>query len=141
MNALTIRTLATFPPELQAYIRSHSYDDTEELVQQVALSLLDARRDDTMRTIFNRARSAVRRFTQNAAHYGASLDSVADVAAGNEQTTERKKRRIARELAADFGVTTRRARQIVAAQVKRARQGDLFSFSDDGSDDGEKGGE
>jgi hypothetical protein len=143
MNALTARTLATFPPELQAYIRTHSHDDVEELVQQVALALLEARRDDTMRSIFNRARSAVRRFTQNPAHYGRGrgIDGIADVAADDKDTPPRggkKRRELTREIAADRGVTSRRARQIVAAQVKRAKQGDLFA--DDGSDAG-KGGE
>lgn len=130
MNALTARTLSTFPPELQSYIRSHHYDDIEELVQQVALALLEARRDDTMRSIFNRARSAVRRYTQNPAHYGRDIDGFADVADDNDPTNPPrgggKKRDLAREIAADHGVTTHRARQIIAKQMERAKQGDLF---------------
>lgn len=139
MNALTARTLATFPVELQACIRSHHcshhYDDIEELVQQVALSLLEARRDDTMRAIFNRARSAVRRFTQNPAHYGRDIDGFAGVADDDKDPTPprgKKRRELAREIAADHGVSTRRARQIVAEQVRRAKQGDLFAGYESG---------
>lgn len=129
MNTLTLRTMLTFPPELQHSVRAHRFDDIDELVQQVALSLLEASRDDTMRAIFNRARSVARRFTQDLAHHSRSLESVADVAAdgGDDGAPRaRKRRKIAREVSADFGVTTRRARQIIAAQVKRAQQGDLF---------------
>lgn len=136
MNALTARTLSTFPVELQAYIRARSYDDTEELVQQVALALLEARRDDTMRSVFNRARSAVRRFTQNPAHYGRDIDGFADVATDDTDPTDpprgKKRRELAREIAADHGVSTRRARQIIAKQVRRAQQGDLFSGYESG---------
>lgn len=128
VNALTLRTLATFPPELQTRCRAHIYDDFDELVQQVALALLEARRDDTLRAIFNRARSAVRRYTQNPAHYGRDIDGIAeDVAADYTPAGGKKQREIAREISADHGVTTRRARQIIAAQVERAKQGDLFA--------------
>lgn len=136
MNALTARTLATFPAELQAQVRSHAFDDIEELVQQVAVALLEASRDDTMRAIFNRGRSACRRFTQDLSHYGRGLDGIADVADEPPSGGGRKRRELTREIAADRGVTTRRARQIVAAQVKRAKQGDLFA-----DDDGEAGDE
>ena len=137
MNALTLRTLATFPSELQARCREHIYDDIDELVQQVALALLQARAGDTLRVIFNRARSACRRFTQDAAHYGRALDGVADTHTPACGGGGEKKREIAREISADLGVTTRRARQVIAAQLRRAEQGDLFA--DDGSDDDEKG--
>ncbi len=127
MNALTLRTLATFPAELQTWIRAHAarFGDIDELVQQVAVVLLEASRDDTIRTIFNRARSACRRFTQDLAHYGRGLDGVADTHT-HAPDGGKKKREIARSISADYGVTTRRARQIIAAQVKRAQQGDLF---------------
>lgn len=142
MNALTLRTMSTFPDELQHRIRAHAYDDFDELVQQVALALLEAGRDDTMRAIFNRARSACRRFTQDIAHYGRDIEGIADVADTPTHTPDggKKQREIAREIATDHGVTARRARQIIAAQLRRARQGDLFAGGgSDGSDDDEKG--
>lgn len=140
MNALTLRTMRTLPAELQHRIRAHRFDDADELVQQVALSLLEASRDDTMRAIFNRARSACRRFTQDLAHYGRALDRVADLAAADADDDQprrgQKRRDITRDIAETFRVTPQRAGQIVDAQVRRAAQGDLFA--DDGSsDDGE----
>lgn len=131
MNTLTLRTLLTFPAELQHRVRAHRLDNIDELVQQVALALLEASRDDTMRAIFNRARSACRRFTQDLAHYGRSLDGVAN-ADTHTPAGAKKKRGIAREVSADFRVGVARARQIVRAQIERARMGDLFA--DDGSD-------
>lgn len=140
MNALTLRTLSTFPTEHQSQVRAHRFDDINELVQQVALALLEANSDDTIRAIFNRARSATRRFRQNLAHYCRSLDAVENIAAGDvtETAAARTRRLTTREITADFGVTTRRGRQIVAAQIERARMGDLFAdygHDDDGEDE------
>lgn len=134
MNTLAVRTLLTFPADLQHRIRAHAarHGDGDDLVQDVAEALLEAKSGDTIRTIFNRARSANRRFTQDLAHYGRALDAVADLAAGADDQTRRglKRREIARDLAETFGVTMQRAGQIVDEQLKRAEQGDLFA--DDG---------
>lgn len=137
-DALTARVLSTFPPSLQAQVRSHSelgFADIHDLVQAAAVALLEARHGDTMLAIFSRARSASRRYTQDPVYYGSPIDGIADTCAhvAAQPTCSRKKREIAREVSADFGVTGRRARQIVAAQLERARQGDLFA--DDRSDD------
>ncbi|MHB1062835.1 MAG: hypothetical protein ACYC0G_13120 [Thiobacillus sp.] len=136
MNALTLRTLSTFPPELQSQVRAHRFDDIDELVQQVALALLEARRDDTIRTIFNRGRSACRRFTQDLAHYCRALDAVAGLAAADAdadgQRRGLKRRDITRDIAETFRVTPQRAGQIVDEQLRRAAQGDFFA--DDGSE-------
>lgn len=142
-DALTLRTLSTFPNELQHRIRAHAarFGDLDELVQQVALSLLEASRDDTMRAIFNRARSACRRFTQDLAHYNRALDAVAGLAAADADDDQPrrglKRRDITRDMAETFRVTQRRAGQIVDKQLKRAAQGDLFAG--DGSGDDGKG--
>mgnify|MGYP000185608724 CR=1 FL=1 len=138
MNALTLRTLSTFPLELQHRIRAHAarFGDGDDLMQDVAEAWLSARSTDTLRTIFNRARSANRRFTQDLAHYARSLGAVADLAAADADDQPRrglKRRDITRDLAETFGVTPQRAGQIVDAQLKRAEQGDLFA--DDGRDD------
>lgn len=138
MNTLTFRTLSTFPAELQSYALAHAYDDFDELVQQVALALLEAKSGDTLRAIFNRARSACRRYTQDLAYYGRGLDGIADPATDDKPDDEppsgggRKRRELTREIAADRGVTARRARQIVAEQVQRAKRGDLFAGYESG---------
>lgn len=132
MNALTLRTLRTFPQELQARCRAHRFmDELDDLVQACAVELLQAKRTDTLAQIFNRARSACRRFTQDLAHYSRELDAELDAAPGNDGEPSPggggRRREITRRVAEQQGVTRRRAQQLVAAQVKRARQGDLFS--------------
>jgi len=150
MNPLTLRAIRSFPDELQHRIRAYRFGDIDDLVQQVGLALVQAKSSDTMRVIFNRARASCRRYTQDLAHYARSLDAVADAAdddfnrarsacrrytqdlahyAADDEPTPGggRKRQIAREIAADHGVTTRRARQIIAAQLRRAKQGDLFA--------------
>lgn len=141
MNAalsLSHRVLATFPPSLQAQIRAQAergFDDIDDLVQDAALHLLAG-------AGFGSARSAGRRYTQDPAYYGRSLDGIADTLAAEsaQPTRARKKREIAREITADFRVGKRRARQIVAAQLERAKQGDLFVHDEDedGEDDDER---
>lgn len=150
MNALTLRTLLTFPTDLQHRIRAHAarFGAGDDLVQDVAEALLEASRDDTIRTIFNRARSANRRFTQDLAHYGRALDAVADLAAADAdadadgQRRGLRRRDITRDIAETFRVTPQRAGQIVDEQLRRAAQGDLFAGDGSGrNDDGEKGDE
>lgn len=133
MNALTARTLCTLPAELQTQIRAHRFgDDLDELVQAAALALLEAHSGDTLAAIFKRARSAARRFTQDLAHHSAGLDDVGDVAAGRYEPTPLRRQDITREIVQQHGVTPRRARQIVAAQLERAKQGDLFAGNESG---------
>ncbi|MBT9591140.1 MAG: hypothetical protein IV089_09560 [Thiobacillus sp.] len=141
MNALTLRTMRTFPSGIQHLIRAHadSFGDIDELVQDVAESLLKAKCGDTLRTIFKRGRSANRRFTQDLAHYARSLGAVADLAAADADDQPRrglKRRDITRDIAETFRVTPQRAGQIVDEQLKRAAQGDLFSDDGSGDDDG-----
>lgn len=129
MNALTARIFATFPPELQSQVRSHRFDDIDEVVQAVALALFEARGKTTMYQIFKRARSNVRRFSQDLARHSAGLDAVAEIAVADQQDpTPLRRRDITRELAQTHGVTPRRARQIVAEQIERAKVNrDLFA--------------
>lgn len=134
MNALTFSVLATFPLDLQHDIRAHAYDDLDELVQQCAISLLTASATDTLGEIFARARSATRRVTQDPAFWGRDVDIDADAPVTIKKTI--KKKTVVQQVAADQGVSDRRARQIVAEQLERAGQGDLF-FEIDGDDEGE----
>lgn len=132
MNALTYRTLATFPLELQSQVRAHCFDDLDELVQQVALALLEARRDDTVRSIFSRARSAVRRFTQDAAHFGRDL-AVADAAADDDEPQALTRKQIRARIQADIGISTRGAQRMLKQQIERMREnGDLFVADESG---------
>lgn len=124
MNTLTFRTLSTFPPELQAQVRAHRFDDLDELVQQCAISLLTASATDTLGDIFDRARSATRRITQDPAFWGRDVDIDADAPVKKEEKI--KKKQVVQQVAADHRVSDRRARQIVAEQLERAGQGDLF---------------
>lgn len=143
MNALTFRTLGTLPAELQSQIRAHHFDDLDEIVQAAALALLEARAGDTMSKIFSRARSATRRFTQDLAHHSTGIDAVAESAvAGRQEQTPMCRRDITREVAQQYGVTPRRARQIVAEQIERTKiNRDLFVDDEnrDVEDDGEGG--
>ena len=143
-EALTLRALSLLPTAEQAKIRALAvFGDLDDLVQNACLAALEAKngglskvkRGDSLRSLAERARSRTRRYTQDPAFYGRSLDGIADVAADADAAGAprgRKRREISREVAADFSVTPRRARQIVAAQVERAKQGDLFA--DEGSD-------
>lgn len=149
--ALTIRALSLLPSAEQSKLRALAvFGDLDDLVQNAALAMLEAKngglaqvkRGDSVRSLAARARSRSRRYTQDPVYYSRSIDGIDGIAdtlahVAAQPTAARKKREIAREVAADHRVTTRRARQIIAAQVERARQGDLFA--DDGSDDGEKG--
>lgn len=131
MNALTIRTLATFPPELQARCRAHRFmDELDDLVQACAVELLQAHAGDTLAQIFSRARSACRRFTQDLAHYSRELEDAADDGGDEPSPGGGRRREITRRVAEQQGVTRRRAQMLVAAQIERARQGDLFSGDD-----------
>lgn len=145
-EALTFRVLAGLPAAEQAKIRALAamFGDLDDLVQNAWLAALEAKRGglaqvkrgDTVRTLADRARCRTRREnTQDPAFYGRGLDGIAETAA--DATRSRKRREITREVTADFGVTPRRARQIVARQLQRAQQGDLFF--DGGSGTG-KGG-
>lgn len=127
MNALTLRILSTFPAELQSQVSAHRFDDADELVQQVALSLLEASRDDTMRAIFHRARSVARRFTQDPAHYGNSMDTVSGGPADYDRGRRGSRKRLRAQVEADLRLTQRTAQRAIKRQIERAAQGDLFA--------------
>lgn len=134
MNALTFRTLNTFPLEIQALIRAHAYEDIDELVQACAVELLKARRgDETDLTIFKRARSAVRRLSQDPACYAIGIDDYAEVISAADTQAAVTARRgseragLVREVARLHKVSRRRAQQLLRRQVERAACGDLFA--------------
>lgn len=146
--SLTHRALSLLPAAEQVKIRAlAAFGDLDDLVQNAHLAALEAKRGglarvkrgDSVRSLADRARSRTRRYTQDPVYFSRGLDGIADVAeaAAEKAPRARKRREITREVAADFRVTPRRARQIVSAQVERAKQGDLFADSDDGDDEGD----
>lgn len=141
MNPLTLRTLALLPVADQEKIRAHKYrDELDELVQNAWLARLETGTGsgDTMRSPADRARSRTRRRKQDPACYGRPLDGIAANDKHKQPTLALKKREIVQEVAADFGVTTRRGLQIVSSQIERAKMGDLF-IAGDGSGDEDDG--
>lgn len=132
MNALSHRVVATLSKTLQALIAAHRYDDLDELVQQVALARLEAEAGDSDDAIFSRARSAVRRQTQDVAHWSVGhLDgfdiATDDVIAARTARRGSERADLVREVAQLRKVTRRRAQQLVKTQLERVVQGDLFA--------------
>jgi hypothetical protein len=127
-SALTFRTLASLPPELQALpradVQEHPCDDLSEL-ELAALEITDAATD--ARRIYNRARSRLRRHTQDPAHYAIGIVFERhDIEKSAEQGSLRYADFV-REAARQQHVTLRRAQQLVKQQLARAMQGDLFA--------------
>jgi len=94
-----------------------------------AIEFADAAADPAR--IYSRARSRLRRATQDPAHYSAPLDierhdAIAD---DDAEPTPARRAGIVREIAQRQRVTLRRAQQIVRRAVDRAMQGDLFAGS------------
>lgn len=135
MDAMTRRALGALPPPLQAFVRSDKYNEAADLIGQLAIAWLEAAPEDTLEKIYNKARSACRRFTQDKSHYSVSYDPLAhDVKTTDEQSEWAPTKRADRvkELAEHLGVTPRRAQQILKAQLEKAgRDGDLFAGASD----------
>jgi hypothetical protein len=129
-NGLTFRALGALPVELQslarAHVAAHPSDDLGDLVFEIALAALElAGRGTDAQSIFSRARSRLRRITQDPAHFSVMLDEHHDIPQDGEPTPTRRVD-IVREVAARQRVTARRAQQIIRAQLARSAQGDLF---------------
>jgi ABC-type transporter Mla subunit MlaD len=132
-NALTFRALGALPPALQQlarqHIEHHPYDDINDLIGELSLALLelaDAAPDATR--VFSRARSRLRRATQDVAHYAASIDDARHDTAQDDEPTPARRKDIVREVARQQHVSLRRAQQLVRRQIERAQIiGDLFA--------------
>jgi len=130
-SALTFRALSALPPVLQEmarqHARQHPADELGELVSEIAAALLeldDKAADPAL--VFSRARSRLRRATQDPAHYSVTLgDAHHDIERDAEPTPARRAD-IVREIAQQRRVSVRRAQQLVKSQIERAMQGDLF---------------
>lgn len=132
------QALLALPPRLQVLIKQHPYAvDRDELVQNVWAALLDAQLAadgdnscvDHMQ-VFNRARSATRRYGQDYAHYATSIDDVAETELLAEEQEEAPVRRgeYVRQIAKECGISVRRAQQLVNEQLAQIRAGDdLFA--------------
>lgn len=132
------QALLALPPGLQVLIKQHPYNtDQEELVQNVWAALLDAQLatdgDNSAvdcQAVFNRARSATRRYGQDYAHYATSLDDVAEteLLADEHENSPLLREEYIRMIAKEFGVTVRRAQQMAKAQLASIASGnDLFA--------------
>lgn len=123
------QALATFPAPLAALIRAHRYtDEIADLVQEAALAMLAAPGAPAQQ-VYKSARAAVRRFSQNPAHYGCSIDGISDGdtldAAADAPACRRQ---IRRQIEADLGISTRDAQRALKRQLERMREnGDLFA--------------
>jgi hypothetical protein len=130
--SLSYRALAALPQPLQQlawqHVQLHRADQLGELVSELAIAAIELADADAQQ-IFNRARSRLRRQTQDIAYYAAALDvERQDVAEDEEDEGEKPhfREEIVREIAQRHRVTLRRAQQIVRRQIERARAGDLF---------------
>jgi hypothetical protein len=129
MSSLTYRALSALPPALQTlarqHVMAHPSDDIDDVISEVAVAALEIEGADAER-IFARARSRLRRATQDVAHYAAGIDDAHHDIERDDPSLIRRAD-IVREVAARQHVTARRAQQIVKSQIARAQIiGDLF---------------
>jgi hypothetical protein len=129
-SALTFRALAALPLPLQAmarqHIEHHPTDDLGELVSEIAIALAELADAATDR-VFARARSRLRRQSQDPAHYAAGIDDAHHDIERDDEPSALCRRDIVRDVAARQHVTARRAQQLVKQQLMRAAMGDLFA--------------
>lgn len=128
--ALHFRVLEALPAPLAALCRAHAYaDELQELVQEAALAMLAAP-EDSATAIYNRARSNVRRFSQNPAHYATGGDAI-DMLFGDDVLTAGAgftRRQVRKQIESDLGLNTRAAQRLLRKQLERMREnGDLFA--------------
>lgn len=148
------QALAALPPELAGLIKRHCrvYSDSmSELVSESWLQLHRAGGKATFAEVFGKARSAIRRQTQDPAHHaigmicependdleqeeeeergGAKRDGEQEQCVALAQPRARRgseRRAAAEQVAVAHGVSLRRGQQLVKKQLRRASQGDLF---------------
>ena len=130
-SSLTFRALAALPPALQtlarAHVAAHPSDDINDLISELAISALEfADRATDPARIYSRARSRLRRQTQDPAHYAAGIDIERHDAPQDDEPSLIRRQDIVREIAQRQRVSLRRAQQLVKQQIERAAQGDLF---------------
>jgi hypothetical protein len=133
MNELTFRALAALPLPLQQlarqHVQHHPADDINDLIGELAVAaieLADAATDAAH--IYSRARSRLRRATQDVAHYAVGIDPERHDIEQDDEPSALRHADIVREIAQQQRVTKRRAQQIVRRAVERAQIiGDLFA--------------
>jgi hypothetical protein len=130
-TALTFRALSALPPALQSlarqHVQQHPSDDLSELVSELAVAAIElADRSTDAARVFARARSWLRRQTQDPAHYSAHLDIERHDTVQDDEPSALRRADLVLEVQQRQRVTTRRAQQIIRAQLARAMQGDLF---------------
>jgi hypothetical protein len=125
----TAKALEFLPKPLQtlaeAHVRQFPVDDLGELASELFVSLTEAKSSDTIPEMFARARSKIRRFESGRIVPGMLIDYD-----DNDIDTPRKRREYVAMTQERLGVSQRRAQQLVAAAIKRLKdgdQGDLFA--------------
>jgi hypothetical protein len=131
MSSLTFRALAALPLPLQAlarqHVAAHPSDDLNDIISELAIAAIEiADRATDPAHIYNRARSRMRRQTQDPAHYSTQLDIERHDAEQDDEPSLIRRQDIVREIAQRQRVTLRRAQQLVKQQIERAAHGDLF---------------
>jgi len=130
--ALTWRALGALPPALRAlarqHVQCHPCDDLGDLISELAVAALElANRATDPARIYSRARSRLRRATQDPAHYAVGIDIERHDIERDDEPTPIDRRDIVREVARQHHESLRRAQQIVRRQIERAARGDLFA--------------
>jgi hypothetical protein len=137
MSSLTYRALAALPSGLQTlakqHVAAHPADDINDLIGELAvaaLEIVDAATDPAR--IYSRARSRVRRQTQDPARYSVTLDDAYHDIERDDEPSLIRRADIVRDVQQRQRVTMRRAQQIVRRQIARVAQGDLFIGDESG---------
>lgn len=133
--ALHFRALDALPEPLAALCRAHPFPhELGELVQEAALAMLE-QPGATAQQIYKRARSRLRRYTQNPAYYGTSysIDDLAAPEPGGDEPPTPTRKQIRAQIQSDLGVSTRDAQRMLKKQLERMREnGDLFVADESG---------
>jgi hypothetical protein len=130
-NALTYRALAALPAALQAlakqHVEAHPSDGIDDVISEVAVACLELGLAADAERVFARARSRLRRASQDPAHYSVGIDPERHDTAQDDEPTALRHADFVREIAQRQRVSLRRAQQLVKQQVERAQIiGDLF---------------
>jgi hypothetical protein len=129
-SALTFRALSALPPALQAlakqHVAAHPSDGIDDVISEVAVACLELGLAADAERVFARARSRLRRASQDPSHYAVGIDIERHDIELDAEPTPTRRTDIVREIAERRGVTLRRAQQLLKQQLVRAAQGDLF---------------
>lgn len=124
---LNARALAALPPRLQVMVKAHPYPgEREDLGQGCWRRLLEAGPEADLRKVFASARAEARRYALRGwAHDEAGEQEQAPQLQAKEGVRAQQRDAVA-AVAERLRVGARQARRAIAAQKKKAEDGDLF---------------